>query len=194
MTAQQMQSAVQAANQMVSGMSYQEAAAALGGGSQQAGAGIIHSFPLVNDTGGKPVTLTAQYATQTWNYYKTAFQAAGITSLGAAASAGYQWAQGVIMGTGQGLAATGGILTLSAPTAVAAAAPLLGVGLGAALYESNPELWTKISDKIVGTFGNAITAIMDATGKIFIPKSLVDDLKDVFDEEGIFIGKAEYIE
>lgn len=185
MNAQQMQSALQSANQLVSGMSYQEAAAALGGGSQKAGPTVIHTFPLLNKTGGAPVSLEAQYATQTWNYYKTAFEAAGITSLGAAASAGYQWAQGVIMGTGEGLAATGGVLTLSAPTAVAAAAPLLGVGIGVALYESNPELWTKISDKVVGIFGNAITAIMDATGKIFLPKSFVDSLDEVFKEEGI---------
>lgn len=183
--AQDMQSAIGAANQAVSGMSYAEAVAALGASNQQSGPTVISTFPLLKQTGGTPVSLEAQYAAQTWNYYKTAAQAAGITSLGAAASAGLSWAQGVIMGTGQGLAATGGLLTLSAPVAVAAAAPLLGVGLGVALYESNPELWTKISNKIVGTFGNAITAVMDAAGKIHLPKSLVDKLKEVFDEEGI---------
>lgn len=187
-SAQGMQSAIEATSQAVSGMSYAEAAAALGASSQQSGPTVISTFPLLKQTGGTPVSLEAQYAAQTWTYYKTALEAAGITSLGAAASAGLSWAQGVIMGTGQGLAATGGVLTLSAPAAAAAAAPLLGVGLGVALYESNPELWTKISNTIVGTFGNAITAVMDAAGRIHLPKSLVDGLKEVFDEEGIPTG------
>lgn len=166
-------------------LTYAEAAAALGANSQQAGPTVISTFPLIRQTGGTPVTLEAQYAAQTWQYYKTALQGAGITSLGAAGAAALEWAQGVIIGTGEGLAATGGVLTLSAPVAVAAAAPLLGVGLGYALYESNPELWTKISDKVVGGFGNAITAVIDAAGKVYVPKSLIDDLKEVFDEEGI---------
>lgn len=185
LNAQNMQSAIGAANQAVSGMSYAEAAAALGASSQSTGPTVISTFPLLKKGGGTPISLEAQYAAQTWNYYKTAVQAAGITSLGAAASAGLSWAQGVIMGTGAGLAATGGLLTLSAPVAVAAAAPLLGVGFGIALYDQNPELWTKISNKIVGTFGNAINAVMDVTGTIHLPKSLVDSLKELFDEEGI---------
>lgn len=189
MTAAQMGATIAEANAKVVNLHYAEAAVVLGAEAQYSKPTTISTFPLISKKGGASVSLEAQYAAQTWNYYKTAVQAAGITSLGAAASAGLSWAQGVIMGTGTGLAATGGLLTLSAPVAVAAAAPLLGVGFGVALYEQNPELWTKISDKIVGTFGNAINAVMDAAGKIHLPKSFVDDLKDVLDEEGI--GQSE---
>lgn len=189
MNGQQLGDAIDIAGQAVSGMSYSEAAAALGGSTiGSSGATQIWTFPLSGGNSWKPVSLEAQYAAQTWQYYKTAAEAAGITSFGAAAVAGKTWAQGVLFGTGEGLAATGGLLTLSAPTAVAVAAPLLGVGIGGALYESNPELWTKISRAILPwCYEDTLTvpAAVDENGQVSIAKGLVDALKQLFQQEGI---------
>jgi len=195
MTGEQMASAISQASQAVSGLSAAEAAAALGTqniGSQ--GFTKITTFPLLGGNNFKPITVEAQYAAQTWQYYKTAAEAAGITSFGAAAGAAATWANGVLFGTGQGtLAATGGLLTLSAPAAVAAVAPLLGVALGGVLYESNPELWTKISDKVQefcykGT--QAVAAVVNELGQVYVPKGLVDAVDEVFTSEGIGGGSG----
>lgn len=196
MNGEQMASAISQASQAVSGLSAAEAAAALGAqniGSQ--GFTKITTFPLLGGNNFKPVSVEAQYAAQTWQYYKTATEAAGITSFGAAAGAAAKWANGILFGTGQGtLAATGGLLSLSAPAAVAAAAPLLGVALGGALYESNPELWTKISNKIQefcykGT--QVVAAVVNELGQVYVPKGLVDSLDELFQKEGIG-GEAGY--
>ena len=151
MTGAQMIQALGAANQAVSGMTMTEAAAALGGSAEGlAGGTSIYTFPLKYEEYGQ-VTIEAQYAAQLWEYWKTVAGAEGTTVLGAAAGAAINYARGALIGTGTGtLAATAGILTLSVPTAVALATPLLGVGCGVALYESNPELWTKISNAVVG--------------------------------------------
>ena len=191
MNGSQLLSAIQDANTAVSGMSYAEAAAALGASSvaQEGGAEII-SFPLKKIIGGN-VTYEAMYASQLWNYWKIAGEAAGTTALGAAAGAAYTWAQGALIGTGQGLAASAGLLTLSVPTAAAMAAPLLGVALGTALYKDNPVLWNKIAGAITdfcvkGT--DVVTGLVTAAGQVLLPKDLIDALKSVFQEEEIPIS------
>ena len=192
MTGAQMISALGAANQAVSGMSYAEAAAALGGAAETLGDGTsIYTFPLKYTEYGQ-TTIEAQYAAQLWEYWKTVAGAEGTTVLGAAAGAAVSWARGALIGTGSGtLAATAGILTLSVPTAVALATPLLGVGCGVALYESNPELWNKISNSVVGFVNEGtqtISALITQAGQVLIPKGLVDSIKSLFEEEHIPIA------
>lgn len=189
MNGAQLISALGAANQAVSGMSYAEAAAALGGSAEAlAGGDNICTFPLKYTEYGQ-VTIEAQYAAQLWEYWKTVAGAEGTTVLGAAAGAAVNWARGALIGTGGGtLAATAGILTVSVPTAVALATPLLGVGLGVALYESNPELWTKISNACVDFVNEGtqtISALITEAGQVLLPKGLVDSIKNLFEEEGI---------
>lgn len=189
MTGAQMISALGAANQAVSGMTMTEAAAALGGSAEGlAGGTSIYTFPLKYEEYGQ-VTIEAQYAAQLWEYWKTVAGAEGTTVLGAAAGAAINYARGALIGTGTGtLAATAGILTLSVPTAVALATPLLGVGCGVALYESNPELWTKISNAVVGFVNEGtqtVSALITQAGQVLIPKGLVDSIKDLFHEEHI---------
>lgn len=189
MTGANLISALGQANQAVSGMTYAEAAAALGASAQaQAGGGAISAFPLQYQEYGQ-VSLEAQYAAQMWQYWQTVAGATGTTVLGAAGAAALKWAQGALIGTGTGtLAATAGLLTLSVPTAVALATPLLGVGLGVALYETNPELWTKISDACVDFVNEGtqtISALITEAGQVLIPKGLVDSIKALFDEEEI---------
>lgn len=199
MTGQEMGQAVSIYGQLVSGMTVAEAAAAVGASSYTTGSGKITSFPMTQLKGGKPVTIEAQYAAQVWEYYKTAAGAAGITSLGAAASAVKSWASGVLFGDpalAGTLAGTGGLLTMSLPTAAVVAAPLLGVSLGGTLYESNPELWNKISEALLpwayaDTFD--IAAVVDDLGQVFLPKGLIDALSDLFEEEGIGGIPGEYV-
>lgn len=189
MTGEQLRAAITAANQAVSGMSYAEAAAALGGTAQaQTGGAKILQFPLSQVTGGQPVTVEAQYAAQLWEYWKTVAGATGTTPLGAAANAAITWAQGALIGTGTGLAATAGLLTLSLPTAVAMAAPLLGVGLGYELYNSNPQLWNNIADGLVDFTTEAtqtVSALIDEAGNVLLDSAFVQKLKDIFEENDV---------
>lgn len=189
MNGAQLQAAIQAANQAVSGMTYAEAAAALGGAAQtQTGGTQIVQFPLAQVTGGTPVTVEAQYAAQLWEYWQTVGAATGTTALGAAAGAAVSWAQGALIGTGTGLAATAGLLTLSVPTAVAMAAPLLGVGLGYALYESNPQLWDNIADGLVDYTTQAtqtVSALIDEAGNVLLDSAFVQKLKQIFEENDV---------
>lgn len=189
MTGAQMISALGAANQAVAGMTMAEAAAALGGAAQASEGGLtsICTFPLKFQEYGQ-YTVEAQYAAQLWEYWKTVAGAEGTTVLGAAAGAAISYGHGVLMGTGEGLAATAGLLTLSVPTAVAMAAPLLGVGLGAALYDSNPEFWTRISNAVVDVCAEGtqtIAGLITEAGQLLLPKDLIDKLKALFEEEGM---------
>lgn len=189
MNGAQLQAAITAANQAVSGMSYAEAAAALGGAAQtQTGGAQIISFPLAQVAGGQPVTVEAQYAAQLWEYWQTVGAATGTTALGAAAGAAVSWAQGALIGTGTGLAATAGLLTLSVPTAVAMAAPLLGVGLGYALYETNPSLWNNIAEGLVDFTTEAtqtVSALIDEAGNVLLDSAFVQKLKQLFEDNDV---------
>lgn len=192
MNGAQMIASVAAQNQAVSGMTMAEAAAALGGSAEALGGGTsIYTFPMQYQEYGQ-VTIEAQYAAQVWEYWKTVAGAEGTTVLGAAAGAAINYARGALIGTGTGtLAATAGILTLSVPTAVALATPLLGVGCGVALYESNPELWTKISNAVVGFVNKGtqtVSALITEAGQVLIPKGLVDSIKQLFIDENIPIS------
>lgn len=189
MTGEQLQAAITAANQAVSGMTYAEATAALGGAAQtQTGRTQIISFPLAQVAGGQPVTVEAQYAAQLWEYWQTVGAATGTTALGAAAGAAVSWAQGALIGTGTGLAATAGLLTLSVPTAVAMAAPLLGVGLGYALYETNPTLWNNIAEGLVDFTTEAtqtVSALIDEAGNVLLDSAFVQKLKQLFEDNDV---------
>lgn len=90
-----------------------------------------------------------------------------------------------------GTAVTGGLLTMSLPAWTAAAAPLLGVGLGYGLYETNPEFWEKVSRKLLPFAyedSSAMPAYVDKDGQVYIDKDATDALKELFEEEGIGTG------
>lgn len=73
----------------------------------------------------------------------------------------------------------------------AALAPYYGVKLGEAMYESNPEFWTKLSMKLLpfcypGTTDIPTWAeIAESTWVVSVAKNVVDAIKELFDEEGI---------
>ena len=86
-----------------------------------------------------------------------------------------------------------GLLGMEMGAFAAAAAPVLGVALGAELYDSNPQLWTKISKFLLpycypGT--TKIPTVMDmveetGTYKVLAKLGIIEGLKALFDSEGI---------
>ena len=85
-------------------------------------------------------------------------------------------------------ATVGGLLTMSLPAWTAAVAPLLGVGLGYGLYETNPEFWEKVSRKLLPFAyedSSAMPAYVDKDGQVYVDKDAADALKELFDEEGV---------
>lgn len=128
---------------------------------------------------------------------ETAIGTVGQTALELAAQAQLQ-ATGKNVATAgigllQGETTTGAaaILGVELGAVAAAAAPILGVSLGVGLYESNPELWTKISKKLLpfcypGTTQIPTWAEIAGTAwETSIAKSVIDALKELFEEEGI---------
>ena len=188
MTGDMMKVAIQTANQAVAGMSVSEAAAVLGATAQtQTNGTQILTFPIPYQQYGQ-VSTEAMYASQLWEYWKAAGNAAGTTAFGAAGAAALSWAQGALLGTGEGLAATAGLLTLSVPSAVAMAAPLLGVGLGYALYETNPTLWNNIAEGLVDFTTEAtqtVSALIDEAGHVLLDSAFVQKLKQLFEENDV---------
>lgn len=188
MTGDMMKVAIQTANQAVAGMSVSEAAAVLGATAQtQTNGTQILTFPIPYQQYGQ-VSTEAMYAAQLWEYWKAAGNAAGTTAFGAAGAAALSWAQGALLGTGEGLAATAGLLTLSVPSAVAMAAPLLGVGLGYALYETNPTLWNNIAEGLVDFTTEAtqtVSALIDEAGHVLLDSAFVQKLKEIFEENDV---------
>lgn len=90
--------------------------------------------------------------------------------------------------SGYGLSA---ILGVDVGIIGAAVAPLLGVSLGVNLYESNPELWTKLSQRLLpfcypGTTKIPTWAEVGETAwRTSVLKKVVDAIKGLFDEESI---------
>ena len=85
-------------------------------------------------------------------------------------------------------ASAGGLLSMSLPTWTAAVAPLLGVAVGAGLYELSPEFWEKVSRTLLpfcyeGT--QCMPVVTDEDGNTYVDKDAVEALKQLFQEEGV---------
>ena len=106
--------------------------------------------------------------------------------------------QTAIKKAGAGTATVGGLLSMSLPTWVAAAAPLLGVAVGVGLYELSPTFWAKVSRKLLPFCyddAQSMPVITDEDGNTYIDKEAVEALREVFQEEGIPIyGENETVE
>lgn len=102
--------------------------------------------------------------------------------------------QTAIKKAGAGTATVGGLLSMSLPTWVAAAAPLLGVAVGVGLYELSPSFWEKVSRKLLPFCyddSQAMPVVTDEDGNTYIDKGAVEALKEVFQEEGVPTGGEE---
>lgn len=99
--------------------------------------------------------------------------------------------QTAIKKAGAGTATAGGLLSMSLPTWVAAAAPLLGVAVGVGLYELSPSFWEKVSRKLLPFCypdSQSMPVVTDEDGNTYINKEAVEALKQLFEEEGIGTG------
>lgn len=93
----------------------------------------------------------------------------------------------------QGETTTGAAALLGMDMGViaAACAPILGVSLGATLYNDNPQLWTDISQKLLPFCYPGTTTIptwaeiANDVWQVSIAKRVVEALKELFEEEGI---------
>lgn len=96
--------------------------------------------------------------------------------------------QTAIKKAGASTATVGGLLSMSLPTWVAAAAPLLGVAVGVGLYELSPTFWESVSRKLLPFCyedSQAMPVVTDEDGNTYIDKEAVEALKEAFIEEGI---------
>lgn len=81
-----------------------------------------------------------------------------------------------------------GILSADVGVVGAAIAPLLGVAIGVGLYESNPELWTKISQTILPFAypdSKEVAVFVDKDGNTWIDGEIIEAMKDMFTDEHI---------
>lgn len=114
--------------------------------------------------------------------------AGGTITTGGAASASAISVGNVTALEAGGKISAGGILSLSLPTVAAAVAPVLGVALGVSLYESNPELWTKISQTLLPFCWkdtDVIPAVVDKDGQVYLDEKIFDSMKQLIEDEGI---------
>lgn len=75
-----------------------------------------------------------------------------------------------------------GLLSMPLPTVAAALAPLAGATLGVGLYESNPELWTKISQTLLPFCydDNELMPVMaDENGNTYYSKEAIDAMAQI---------------
>lgn len=188
-TGQELQTILEASNQMVAGMSPEEARAALKlvesggklmtGSATTGGASNVIQFPGTDASGAFNDYVSAGGTTSATN------------SATATATSSATIAQGV---TEAGKTTVLGVLSMSLPTVAAAVAPILGVSLGAGLYSANPNLWTKISKTLLPFCYNdteIAPALIDANGQVYINGKLVDSLQKFFERENI--GQEGYI-
>lgn len=149
-------------------------------------AGVINEtgIGIIIETVGGPGTAVAVANQTALEVAGSASLSAGATSVG---TAGVTLAQ---TQTGYTLAAMG---SMSLPAVAAAAAPVLGVSLGAGLYKSNPNLWTQISKKLLpfcypGTTEIPTWAqIVQSTGawQMLVSAGVIEALKQVFQDNDV---------
>lgn len=82
-----------------------------------------------------------------------------------------------------------GVMATSLPTAFAAIAPLLGVGVGAGLYKLNPDFWEKVSRTLLPFCyddTDMLPAVVDENGQTYYSQEVIESLKTLFENENVF--------
>lgn len=171
--------------QQVSGMSFSEAANAIG------------AQPSFN--GARLVGFETQNVSQVLNFPNAASASEGVIE--------YQASQGIATASNAAIAASKsikagtvalckssevpvgvcGVASGGAGIAAAACAPIFGVALGAGLYTAAPEFWTKLSQTLL-PWAYPDTGVMpfyyDAQGNTYMDAEAVQALKQLMIEEG----------
>lgn len=197
MDAAQMTSEVASQGQLVSGMSAAEAATATNATTTALANGSnLYTFTASTAEGASNIINfpNAATAAEAATEYTTAggtvsATGAATASTGAAESVGnFALVKGGTDAAGASTAGVAGILTMSLPTWVAAVAPLAGVAVGAGLYKSNPELWTKISQTLLPWFwkdSKTMPVMVDKDGQTYFDSNAISALKNVLSNTGI---------
>lgn len=196
MDASQMTSEVASQGQLVSGMSAAEAATATNATTTALANGSnLYTFTASTAEGTSniinfPNAATAAEAATEYAEAGGTVSATGAAtaSTGAAESVGnFALVKGGTDAAGASTAGVAGILTMSLPTWVAAVAPLAGVAVGAGLYKSNPELWTKISQTLLPWFwkdSETMPVMVDKDGQTYFDSNAIDALKNILSSIG----------
>lgn len=155
----------QAQEVTIQGSTYTNGAVQLGTSEAQGGQVLVATTPVVSDNG-------------------TPFNAPKVMTQEAVEDP-------TVPGTFSYLATLKALGWLPLPTWTAAAAPLLGVGLGVALYDLNPDLWEKISRTLLpfcyddnGTPKMPVS--VDENGNVHTPEAALEALRQLFIEEGVY--------
>lgn len=94
-------------------------------------------------------------------------------------------------GTAVGTASAGamGVLSTSLPLAFAAVAPALGVGVGVALYQSNPALWEKISKTLLPFCydDGTVPTLVDSSGNTYYPDDFINGVKNSLIDNNAYV-------
>lgn len=175
--------------QQVSGMTPQEAYNALH---------MVESGKMVSGnitTGGsKIIEFTTGTASEAVDGYIA--NGGAISSTGAATSSASTTANLTVVKGASGATGVAGILTMSLPTWAAAAAPLIGVALGAGLYSLNPDFWEKVSRKLLPfawSDTQTMPGVVDGNGQVYFEGAALEAYKQLLVEEGIIIGNKESV-
>ena len=91
---------------------------------------------------------------------------------------------GTTVTTGAGIGMSVGYSSL-----VAAAAPALGIAIGAGAYKANPRFWTELSMKVAPFLyddNDTVQSVMIANGEMYYPKEVVDAIHQYFQESGLY--------
>ena len=139
-------------------------------------------------TQSQPVISSGGSAASAFNSYVAAGggqSAIGSATAGASGTSFAPVATEAVSGGGYGAL---GILSADVGVVGAAVAPLLGVALGVGLYETNPELWTKISQTILPFAypdSEEVAVFVDKDGNTWIDGEIITAMRDMFRDESI---------
>lgn len=179
-TASELLEMIEAGNTQVAGMTMEEAAIALGATESS---NIIY-YTSASSTGGNVIQITEGTASGVYQ----AAAGDGIVSSSGAISTGPTKVANLSTASKAGTTGVVGILTIALPTWVAMAAPLIGVKIGADLYQSNPELWTEISQRLAPwawDYADLMIGAVDADGQVYIDDEAIKELDRLFKEKNI---------
>ena len=183
-TGNELQQIITESNKMVSGMTTQEAANAL---KLVGTEGKMVTGPAVLKPNTNVIEFPNSSASEAITEYVN--QGGQLSASNSATVSTTTGAANLTVGkTAAGTTTVLGVLTMNLPTVAAAIAPVLGVGVGVGLYELNPDLWEKISRKLLPFCWEnteVAPAVIDESGQVYLSKEMFDAFQEIMQEEGI---------
>jgi len=172
---------------------------------KEAGSSKIPFFNLKPNPGGDLIPYTGNLpANQAWSTYKSTNEAISTVTKGAQAPNSLEVPGGTSLTRGiDGAIKPSSLLALELPTATAAIAPILGIGVGVSLYRENPQAWETISrallpfcyddGKKIPGFVEFAEAAGSIIANVLLPTAIVDALKGALTESNIIDSSGEIV-